>query len=136
MKVGCDQNDQQFFGSLSNLEIFGGSNALNLSIDPCKEEQNIALAWDLNHWKTEGTNWLLTGEHEGIMSTRLKLTNLAITPMMTIRESLDLCKEKLNDSFIPFQDDLDTFLKYVAWHKKTTTAVHCTMIPLSTRMLR
>ena len=58
------------------------------------------------------------------MSTRLKLTNLAITPMMTIRESLDLCKEKLNDSFIPFLDDLDTFLKYVAWHKKTTTAVH------------
>ena len=40
--------------------------------------------------------------------------------MITIKESMDICRAMLNKSVIPFQPDSEPFLKYVAWHKNTT----------------
>ena len=36
---------------------------------------------------------------------------------------MDICKHKLNNSIIPFQEDPDLFHKYITWHKNTTEGI-------------
>ena len=120
MDLGRGQDNQQFQGSLGNLRIFKEGNALDLSVEPCKASQsNLLLAWDPAYWKAMGSGWLLTESDETICEHHDSY-NIAIPSWITINESLDLCKQKLNNSIIPFQEDLEAFLKYVAWHKRTT----------------
>ena len=45
---------------------------------------------------------------------------LAIPSNITFQESLDICKQKLNDSIIPFQRDHEVFLEYNALLVKIT----------------
>ena len=49
--------------------------------------------------------------------------NLAIPSRITIKESMDICKHKLNNSIIPFHQNIETFHDYVAWHKNTTGGI-------------
>ena len=37
-----------------------------------------------------------------------------------MKESMDICRSKLNNSIIPFQQDPEMLIKYVAWYKNTT----------------
>ena len=123
MDIGRGQDREQFQGWLGNLRIFKEGNALELSAEPCLEtgQSTLLLAWDPIFWKAVGSSWLLTEESdETICRLHHDSYNVAIPSWITINESLDLCKQKLNNSIIPFQEDLETFLKYVAWHRNTT----------------
>ena len=121
MDIGRGQDNQQFQGWLGNLRIFKDANALDLSVEPCKTSQSaLLLAWDPAYWNVLGSSWPLTEESEDTICGHHDSYNVAIPSWITINESLDLCKQKLNNSIIPFQEDLETFLKYVAWHKRTT----------------
>ena len=59
-------------------------------------------------------------ESDDIFCVSSEHYNLAIPSMITIKESMDICRAMLNKSIIPIQRDPETFLKYVAWHKNTT----------------
>ena len=82
--------------------------------------QNNILLWNPNNWKTVGSDWSLIEESDDIFCVLSEHYNLAIPSMITIKESMDVCRAMLNESVIPFQQDPETFLKYVAWHRKTT----------------
>ena len=87
---------------------------------PCKHRQNAILPWDPNSWSVEGSEWSLVEEFEEILCYPNDHYNLAIPLKMSIHESMDTCNHKLNNSIIPFPQDLETFHKYVTWYKNTT----------------
>ena len=62
----------------------------------------------------------MTEELEDIFCNISDNYNLAIQTWLTMPESLDICKHKLNNSIIPFDDNYDQFLKYIEWHVNTT----------------
>ena len=136
MKMGTGHQNQQFSGSVANIRLFREGNITDLSSEPCKLTQSAFLPWDHNNWNVVGVEWSLTEEYEDIFCVPRDHYNLAIPSRMTINESMDICKHKLNNSIIPFHQDPETLLKYMAWHKKATGA-SCPWIwtPLSDQTL-
>ena len=67
-----------------------------------------------------GSHWLLIQENEEMICAPYERYYLAISAKITLNESLGICKEKLNKSFIPYPENPSAFLKYVDWHKNTT----------------
>ena len=123
MKIGINNDNQQFQGSVANVRVFQEGNVTDVSAEPCKLRQSTILPWNPNNWKVVGFDWSLVEEFEDIFCVPSDHYNLAIPSRMTIKESMDICKHKLNNSIIPFQRNLETFLDYVAWHKNTTGGI-------------
>ena len=124
MKLGLGfkvfNKNQQFHGSVANLQMFNGGNVTVLSRSPCHTWPGILLSWNPNNWKVNGSDWVLTEEFEDIFCNISEKYNLAIQSTLTMQESLDICKNKLNNSVIPFEEDHALFLKYMKWHVNTT----------------
>ena len=80
-----------------------------------------------------GPHWLLTEETKDVVCDPFeKYYKLAIPIQITQNESTAICKEKLNNSVIPYPDSDEAFLKYVTWYKKITNEVcHFIWTPLS-----
>ena len=114
------QGSEQFQGSVANIRIFKEGNLTDISTLPCKLRQSTVLPWDPNKWRVVGSDWSLIDESDETFCVSSEHYNLAIPSMVTINESMELCRTKLNQSIIPFQSDPELFLKYVAWHKNTT----------------
>ena len=62
-----------------------------------------------------GSDWSLVEEFDEMFCVPSDHYSLAIPLKMTINESMDTCK-KLNNSIIPFQEDLETFCGLVQEH--------------------
>ena len=79
-----------------------------------------------------GSYWSLREEFDDIFCNATDNYNLAIPAKITFKEGMDICKHKLDNSIIPFQEDRKQFHGYVAWHKNVTGEV-CSLIwtPLS-----
>ena len=120
MSIGISKNGKQFFGSVANVQMFKDGNITDMSSGPCQLRESPLLTWKPTDWEVVGSEWLLTEESEEIFCAPYDRYNLAISTKITISESMDLCQQKLNNSIIPFPDDYEAFLKYVAWHKNTT----------------
>ena len=124
MKLGVGykvfNTNQQFHGSVANLQMFNGGNVTVLSRSPCHTWPVTLLSWNPNNWKVNGYDWVLTEELEDIFCNISEKYNLAIQSTLTMQESLDICKNKLNNSVIPFEEDHALFLKYMKWHVNTT----------------
>ena len=120
MLIGKGDNEEQFQGSVANVQLFKEGNATDLSALPCKQRQSTILPWNPKNWKVTGSRWSLVEEFEDIFCVPSDHYNLAIPSRITINESMNICKHKLNNSVIPFHEDAETFLKYIAWHKNTT----------------
>ena len=123
MTIGKGDNEQQFQGSVANIQVFKEGNATDLSALPCKLRQSTILPWNPNNWKVIGSHWSLVEEFEKIFCVPSDHYNLAIPSKITINESMNICKHKLNNSVIPFHKDAETFLKYIVWHKNTSGGV-------------
>ena len=121
MNIGVGKDNRQFHGSVANIKVFKEGNITEISAAPCKERQEgTLLAWNPRHWKVEGSHWVLIEEYEEIVCYPYKRYNLAISSEITLDESMNICKEKLNNSFIPYPKNHPIMMKYVAWHKNTT----------------
>ena len=123
MQIGNSYDNQQFQGSVANIRIFKEGNTTDVSAVPCKLRQSTILPWNPNNWTVVGSDWSLVEEFEDIFCAPSDHYNLAIPLRITINESMDICKHKLNNSIIPFQEDPDLFHKYIAWHKNTTEGI-------------
>ena len=123
MKIGINNHNQQFQGSVANVRVFKEGKVTDVSAVPCKPRQSTILPWNPNNWKVVGSNWPLVEEFEDIFCVPSEHYNLAIPSRITIKESMEICKHKLNNSIIPFQQNPETFHNYVAWHKNTTGGV-------------
>ena len=105
---------------------------MELSASPCSRRQDVILSWYPDNWKVVGSYWSLSEEFDDIFCNATDNYNLAIPAKITFKEGMDICKHKLNNSIIPFQEDRKQFHGYVAWHKNVTGGV-CSLIwtPLS-----
>ena len=126
MKIGVGydnihhQDSVQFQGSVGNVRILKEGNVTDISTVPCNLRQSTILPWNRSSWKVVGSDWSLIEESDDIFCVSSEHYNLAIPAMITIMESMDICRAMLNKSVIPFQQDPEAFLRYVAWHKKTS----------------
>ena len=120
MKIGTSYENQQFQGSVANIEVFKVGNVTDVSAVPCEPRQNTILPWNPDNWKVVGSDWSVVEEFEDIFCAPSDHYNLAIPLRMTIKESMDICKHKLNNSIIPFQRNRELFQKYIVWYKNTT----------------
>ena len=120
MKIGVGEDNRQFHGSVANIKVFKEGNITEISAAPCKDRQRTLLTWDPRLWRVEGSHWLLKEEYEEIVCYPYKCYNLAVSSELTLDESMNICKEKLNNGFIPYPENHPIMMKYVAWHKNTT----------------
>ena len=123
MTIGIGYGNEQFQGSVANILVFKEGNITDISTLPCKPRPHNILSWSPKNWKVEGSSWRLTEEFKEIFCVPRDQYNLAIPFRITFNESLNICKEQLNNSIIPFQEDPHAFLKYVAWHKNVTGGI-------------
>ena len=127
MNIGVGQDKRQYRGSVANIQIFAEGDIKEISAAPCKQRQGTLLLWNPNLWRVVGSNWLLKEEYEEIICVPYERYNLAISSKITLEESLNICKEKLKNSFIPYPENHSAFLKYVAWHQDITGG-RCTKV--------
>ena len=120
MKLGVAFAKPQFHGSVANIRVFKDGNLADLSRFPCKNRLNAILTWETKSWEMVGSDCSLTEEFDDIFCDISNNYNLAITSKISFQESLDICKKKLNNSIIPFQEEHELFLKYVTWHNVTS----------------
>ena len=120
MKVGLGFYNEQFTGSVGNIQLYKTTNVRNTSVLPCGVKENVILPWNPNDWKLVGSQGSLSKESEGQFCVENDFYNLAIPSNITFEESIYTCKHKLNDSNIPFQRDRELFLEYIALHVKNT----------------
>ena len=132
MNIGVDHVNRQFHGSVANILVLKEGDITEISAEPCKKREGTLLPWNPELWKIVGPRWLLTEEYKEIICTPYEQYNLAIPSAISLDESMDLCKEKLNNSIIPYPENPSTFLKYVAWYDNTTAGA-CSVVwtPLS-----
>ena len=120
MKIGVGWGDQQFEGSVSNIRLLKDGDQTDLSTFPCNNRPNPILAWNPDDWKVVGSHWTLTEEFDHLFCESSDSYNLAIASKVSFEESLDICKHMLKNSVIPFSQDYELFVKYVAWLDFTT----------------
>ena len=63
---------------------------------------------------------MMIEEYEEVICAPYEHYNLAIPSEITLNDSMDICEEKLNNGIIPYPANHSAFLRYVAWHQKTT----------------
>ena len=136
MAIGKGQNNKQFYGSVANVQVFKEGNITEITASPCEERRGTILSWKPEYWKVSGSHWLLAEESEEVICLpHTGQYNLAIPTRLTLNESRDICKDKLNNGVIPYPDSKEAFLKYIAWHKKITDEVcHFIWTPLSDKV--
>ena len=117
INIGLGHNYEQFQGSITNINLVKAANTLS---SPCEQGQDDILSWSPENWTPVGSQWTLIKDFSDQICHSNSFYNLAIPLEMTIHESMDICKHKLNNSIIPFDQDTDVFLRYVAWHDKIT----------------
>ena len=105
MKIGVGYQNQQFQGSVANIQLFKEGNVTAMSRSPCQSWPSALLTWDPNDWKVTGSDWVLTEEFEDIFCNISDSYNLAIHTWLSMSEGLDICNHKLNNSIIPFEDN-------------------------------
>ena len=120
MNIGLGLNNKQFHGSVASIQVFKEGDIKEISSAPCREERETLLSWNPQLWKVVGSHWLLTEEYKETICYSNEHYNLAVPSGITFRESMDLCKEKLNNSVIPYPENQSAFLSYVAWQINTT----------------
>ena len=120
MNIGVGRDNIQFHGSVANIQVFKDGDIKEISDEPCKKREGTLLPWNPQLWKVKGSHWLLTEEYKETICYSNEHYNLAVPSGITFRESMDLCKEKLNNSIIPYPENQSAFLSYVAWQINTT----------------
>ena len=135
MKLGVGYEwNQQFHGSVANTQMFSDGNLTALSSSPCESWPNTLLPWDPKRWSVSGPDWVLTEDFDDIFCNLSDSYDLAIPSRLSMQESLDICKHKMNNSIIPFDFEKDRilFLKYIKWHVNITGgACHFIWTPFS-----
>ena len=122
MEIGRDNfSNKQFQGSISNIHVLRGEgNVTELSALPCVKRENSLLQWNPVDWNVIGTDWSLEEEFEDVFCNISDNYNLAISSRISFKESVDICKHKLNNSISPWEDNPEWFQRYMAWHQNIT----------------
>ena len=120
MNIGVGRGNKQFHGSVANIQVFKEGDITEISAAPCKEREGTLLSWNPQLWRVEGSHWSLREEYEEQLCAPYDRYNLAVPSEITFKESMDVCKEKLNNSVIPYPENISAFRKYVTWHNDTT----------------
>ena len=123
IRVGADYYNRQFQGSVANVQVLVGGSITDLSSEPCRKTEEAILQWTPDYWKVVGSDWSLMDEFQDIFCDISDSYNLAIASGITFEENVDFCKNRLKNSMIPFEENHEMFLKYVAWHNFTTQGV-------------
>ena len=111
---------EQFEGSLTNLQMFSaGHDIAALSAEPCGIQGDL-LAWHPEDWRVEGERWVLVDETGESVCDQGHNRAVAIPMEMRIHEAMDICRNKLNNSIIPIQNDQLSFETYISWYNNIT----------------
>ena len=137
MVIGKSKNfklsEEQFQGSVTKIELFTNSEKHNitaLTSKPCELKGDL-LAWHPEDWRVEGERWLLVEETGDSVCDQGDNYTVAI-PEMEIHEAMDVCKKKLNNSIMPYQEDKESLKNYTSWYNKTTSGLcHYLWTPFS-----
>ena len=125
MKIGVGHrhklDNNQFQGSVANIQLFDGDSDLTaLSSSPCQTWPSTLLPWIPNNWRIAGSDWMLTEDFDDIFCNIQDSYHLAIQSRLSIHESMDICKHKLNNSILSFETNENLFQKFIAWHVNVT----------------
>ena len=132
MNIGVDHENRQFRGSDANIQVFNNGNITKISAAPCTDGPGTLLSWNPQHWKVTGLRWIMKEEYKEIICTPNERYNLAVPSEITFQESVNLCKQQLSNSVIPYPENNSALLKYVTWHNNTTGGTcPCMWTPLS-----
>ena len=119
MQIGADYG-QQFQGSVANIKVFTDGLIEHISESPCETSEVTLLHWNPKYWNIVGSDWSQREEFEDIICNISDNYTLAISPTMMLNDGMSMCKDKLNNSIIPFENDHKWFLNYIDWHVNIT----------------
>ena len=126
MIIGKGRNfypfENQFQGSVTNIKVYASStdhSITALSSDPCTAEGDL-LAWRAEDWRVDGEQWLLVEETKDSVCDQGNMYVLAIPVEMGVDEAMDICGRKLNNSSMPYHEDLASLRDYTAWYYQIT----------------
>ena len=120
--LSTDYEEDQFQGSVTNVQAFTVAtdhNITALTSQPCGVTGDI-LAWQVQDWRVEGTRWLLVEELEESVCDQGDNYTVAIPVQMGIHEAMDICKMKLKNSTMPYQEDIVSLQAYTTWYFNIT----------------
>ena len=120
IKIGLGYTNKQFQGSVTNIKVLKELNTSNTLTKPCTQGKNDIISWSPENWTLVGSKWSLIEDFEEQVCVPSNFYDLAISTKMAIYESMNICRHKLNNSIIPFEQDNDSFLRYISWHTKIT----------------
>ena len=123
MNIGVGRGNSQFRGSVANIQVFKKGDIKEISAAPCKDREGTLLSWNPQLWRVTGPHWLLTEEYREIICAPYEHYKIAIPSKLTFNESRNICKEKLNNSVIPYPENHSALLRYVNWHLRTLPRV-------------
>ena len=120
IKIGLGYANKQFQGFVTNIKVLKEFNTSNTLTKPCRQGQDDIISWSPENWTLVGSQWSLIEDFEDQVCVPSDSYDLAISTKMAIYESMDICRHKLNNSIIPFEQDNNQLSRYVAWHTKIT----------------
>ena len=112
----------QFHGSVSNLQVFTTSsnpNITTLSSEPCRYEGDM-LSWRAEDWRVEGTRWVMEEETKESVCDQENTYAVAIPVEMGIHKAMDICRKKLKNGIMPYQEDHESLQSFAVWYNMTT----------------
>ena len=123
--------EKQFQGSVTNIHAIKVStesvfNTTAMSLEPCSIEGDL-LAWTPEDWKVEGTRWELVEEAEDSVCHQRSMYAVAFPFTIDIHQAMDICKKKLNNSIMPYQEDQASLEVYTSWYNNITGGL-CTAV--------
>ena len=143
MVLGRSKNyqfvEKQFQGSVSNIQLYTNSTNLTitaLSSEPCRVEGDLVawhpgdwrvegdlLAWHPGDWRVEGDRWLLVEETGDNVCDQGESYTVAIPVEMTIHEAMNVCRKKLNNSTMPYQENQNSLKSFTGWYDNITSGI-------------
>ena len=133
LNMSIADRQRQFLGSVSNVQIFtdsAGQNIQELSGKPCMHTGDI-LSWNPEDWKVEGSHLQLVEEDKESVCEQQDNYLVAIPVEMDIMEALEICRDKLNRSILPYQADLTSLQSFATWYTNTVGAFDKIWVPFS-----
>ena len=119
---------------MTNIQVLTVSynhNISALSSEPCSTEGDV-LAWHPGDWRVEGDRWLLVEETGDSVCDQGNSYTIAIPVEMAIQEAIDICRNKLNKSILPYHEDQDSLHSYTSWYLNITGGLcHSVWTPFS-----
>ena len=131
---GSQGGDQQFFGVVTNVNIFSHGKTFNISLEsmskkPCENVGDV-LAWSQAEFDWTGPKRSETWEDREVCWTSAETYHLLLSPEMTWREAKHTCSTLGGGNISEIQDN-EQLKKTLAWVKRTERGCKGLWLPIT-----